>query len=118
MLLYPFRRYIGFRPHRPPPGEFHLSPVPVRGTPVRKVNETARSCSSVWSHMPNGASGVGIGVIPDRVFEALSEGMNLCSVRLLDSWAARELRIVVRDRDRLTTSSRLLLDHLAGARQG
>jgi DNA-binding transcriptional LysR family regulator len=63
-------------------------------------------------------AGLGIGVIPDRVFEALSEGMNLCSVRLLDSWAARELRIVVRDHDRLTTSSRLLLDHLAGARQG
>jgi DNA-binding transcriptional LysR family regulator len=63
-------------------------------------------------------AGLGIGVIPDRVFEVLSEGMDLCSVPLIDSWATRELRIVVRDRDRLTASGRLLLDHLVGARQG
>jgi DNA-binding transcriptional LysR family regulator len=63
-------------------------------------------------------AGMGIGLIPDRAFDVLSEGMNLRSIPLLDPWADRELRIVVRDPKRLSTTSRLMLDHLTGAAHG
>jgi DNA-binding transcriptional LysR family regulator len=60
-------------------------------------------------------AGMGIGLIPDRAFDVLSEGMNLRSVPLLEPWADRELMIVVRDAKRLSTTSRLMFDHLRGA---
>jgi DNA-binding transcriptional LysR family regulator len=60
-------------------------------------------------------AGMGIGLIPDRAFDALSEGMNLRSIPLLDDWAERELRIVVRDADQLSVTGRLMFDHLTSA---
>jgi len=60
-------------------------------------------------------AGMGIGLIPDRAFEVLSDGMNLQAVPLLDDWADRELRIVVRDVGRLSITGRLMFDHLTGA---
>lgn len=59
-------------------------------------------------------AGMGIGLIPDRAFEVLSEGMNLRAVPLLDDWADRELRIVVRDAGLLSVTGRLMFDHLTG----
>jgi DNA-binding transcriptional LysR family regulator len=59
--------------------------------------------------------GMGIGLIPDRAFDVLSRGMDLRSIPLLDPWADRELTIVVRDAERLSTTSRLMFDHLRAA---
>jgi DNA-binding transcriptional LysR family regulator len=60
-------------------------------------------------------AGVGIGVVPDGAFRILSAGTDLRSVALLDEWASRELRIVVRSLASLSRSAGLLLDHLRRA---
>jgi DNA-binding transcriptional LysR family regulator len=62
-------------------------------------------------------AGMGIGIVPDRAFDVLSEGMNLRSIPLLDPWAERELKIVVRDPERLSATSRLMFDYLTAAEQ-
>jgi DNA-binding transcriptional LysR family regulator len=59
--------------------------------------------------------GMGIGLIPNRAFDVLSQGMNLRSIPLLDPWADRQLTLVVRDAARLSTTSRLMFDHLRAA---
>jgi DNA-binding transcriptional LysR family regulator len=46
---------------------------------------------------------MGIGLIPDRAFE------------VVDAWARRELKIVVRDVAHLSSTGRLVLDHLRAA---
>ena len=56
-----------------------------------------------------------IGLIPDRAFDVIGAGMNLRSIRLRDEWAQRKLRIVVRDARHLSTTGRLVLDHLRAA---
>jgi hypothetical protein len=61
--------------------------------------------------------GMGIGLMLDRAFDVLSEGMNLRSIPLLDKWAERELKVVVRDVEWLSTTSRFILEHLQGAEQ-
>jgi DNA-binding transcriptional LysR family regulator len=61
---------------------------------------------------------MGIGLIPDRAFEVIGAGMGLRSIRLRDDWARRELRIVVRDAAHLSSTGRLVLDHLRTAEQG
>jgi DNA-binding transcriptional LysR family regulator len=58
---------------------------------------------------------MGIGVIPDRAFDVIGAGMGLRSIRLCDEWARRELKIVVRDARQLSSTSRLVLDHLQAA---
>jgi DNA-binding transcriptional LysR family regulator len=55
---------------------------------------------------------MGIGLIPDRAFEVLGKAMGLIAVPLADSWADRELKIVVRDVAELPATSRMFLDHL------
>jgi DNA-binding transcriptional LysR family regulator len=60
---------------------------------------------------------MGIGLIPDRAFDVVGAGMNLRSIRLCDEWARRELKIVVRDVRQLSSTSRLVLDHLQAAEQ-
>jgi DNA-binding transcriptional LysR family regulator len=57
-------------------------------------------------------AGMGVGLIPDRAFEVLSHGMNLKAVPLRDAWADRELIIVARNSSRLSTTSRMMFDHL------
>jgi DNA-binding transcriptional LysR family regulator len=42
-------------------------------------------------------------------------GMGLRSIRLCDEWARRELKVVVRDSRQLSSTSRLVLDHLREA---
>lgn len=56
--------------------------------------------------------GLGIALIPDRAFEVVSAGMGLVAVPLLDDWARRELKIVVRDPRGLSPATSLLVDHL------
>jgi DNA-binding transcriptional LysR family regulator len=60
---------------------------------------------------------MGIGLIPDQAFEVVGAGMGLCAVRLRDDWARRELKIVVRDEAQLSSTGRLVLNHLCGAEQ-
>jgi DNA-binding transcriptional LysR family regulator len=62
-------------------------------------------------------AGIGIGLIPDRAFDVLSEGMNLRSIPLLDLWAERELKIVLRDPEGLSATSQLMFEHLSAAEQ-
>ncbi|MGN6571950.1 MAG: LysR family transcriptional regulator [Pseudolabrys sp.] len=63
-------------------------------------------------------AGMGLGMIPDRAFEVLSEGMALRAVPLRDEWAERELKIVVRSERDLSASGRLFFNHLRAAAQG
>ena len=60
---------------------------------------------------------MGLGLIPDRAFEVVGAGMGLCAVRLRDDWARRELKIVVRDEAQLSSTGKLVLNHLRGAEQ-
>jgi DNA-binding transcriptional LysR family regulator len=60
---------------------------------------------------------MGIGLIPDRAFEVVGAGMGLCAVPLRDDWARRELKIVVRDEAQLSSTGRLVLNHLRAAEQ-
>jgi DNA-binding transcriptional LysR family regulator len=60
---------------------------------------------------------MGLGLIPDRAFEVVGAGMGLCAVRLRDDWARRELKIVVRDEEQLSSTGKLVLSHLHGAEQ-
>jgi DNA-binding transcriptional LysR family regulator len=60
-------------------------------------------------------AGMGVGLIPDRAFEVLSSGMELCAIQLRDDWADRELSLVARDPAGLSATSRLMLDHLLRA---
>lgn len=57
-------------------------------------------------------AGMGVGLMPDRAFEVLSEGMKLRAIQLRDNWANRELTLVARDNAGLSAISRLMLDHL------
>ena len=58
---------------------------------------------------------MGVGLIPDRAFEVIGAGMGLRAIRLRDDWATRELKIVVRDTAQLSSTGRLVLDHLCAA---
>jgi len=62
-------------------------------------------------------AGMGIGLMPDRALEVVGHGMNLAAVPLQDDWADRELVLIARDVAGLSTTSRLMLDHLRSSRQ-
>jgi DNA-binding transcriptional LysR family regulator len=57
-------------------------------------------------------AGMGVGVLPMQVFDAMGRQLGLAAIALDDEWAARSLVIVVRDSDALSPVSRLLFDHL------
>lgn len=57
-------------------------------------------------------AGMGVGLIPDRAFEVLSQGMNLTAIALRDDWADRELILVTRNSAQLSTTSQMMFDHL------
>jgi DNA-binding transcriptional LysR family regulator len=65
-------------------------------------------------------AGMGVGVLPLQVFEAMGRQLGLAAVPLEDDWAARHLIIVVRDPNALSPVSRMLFDHLRSieAREG
>lgn len=58
-------------------------------------------------------AGMGVGLIPDRAFEVLSQGMNIVALPLRDVWAERQLAIVVRKAAELPIASRMMFDHLS-----
>jgi DNA-binding transcriptional LysR family regulator len=60
-------------------------------------------------------AGMGVGIIPDGAFDALSEGMHLQSIPLEDAWAKRQLSIVVRNAADLTSAGKLMFEHLSGS---
>jgi DNA-binding transcriptional LysR family regulator len=57
-------------------------------------------------------AGMGVGVLPLQVFEAMGRQLGLAAVALNEDWAARSLVIAVRDSASLSPVSRLLFDHL------
>lgn len=59
--------------------------------------------------------GMGLGVIPHEVYLAIGRPLGLRAVALDEAWAARELRIVVRDVKGLAPVTQALFDHLAAA---
>lgn len=61
--------------------------------------------------------GMGIGVIPYDVFVAIGRPLGLTAVEIDEPWAARELRIVVRDEKGLSPVTRTLYHHLAAAEE-
>ncbi|PBI86504.1 LysR substrate-binding domain-containing protein [Variovorax boronicumulans] len=62
-------------------------------------------------------NGLGIGVMPQRAFELMHNGIGrgLVSVTLNDAWAAREIRLVARDFSTLPVAARTLVNHLHAA---
>ena len=56
--------------------------------------------------------GMGLGVIPREVFRAIGRPLGLAAVELDDSWAQRELKIVVRDPQALSPVTQALFEHL------
>jgi DNA-binding transcriptional LysR family regulator len=57
-------------------------------------------------------AGMGVGMLPRKVYEPLGPPLGLVAVALADEWAQRSLRIVVRAVDVLPPVSRLLFNHL------
>jgi DNA-binding transcriptional LysR family regulator len=60
-------------------------------------------------------AGLGVGVMPRAVAEALVKSVDITSVALADPWARRELSICVRAYDALPVAARLLVDSLRAA---
>jgi DNA-binding transcriptional LysR family regulator len=57
-------------------------------------------------------SGLGIGVLPERLVNHYNKALGLKQVRLTEPWTDRELRLCVRSYQALPTAARLLIDHL------
>jgi DNA-binding transcriptional LysR family regulator len=57
-------------------------------------------------------AGMGVGILPRKVFDLIGRPLGLVAVSLEDDWARRSLVIVTRGIDTLTPVSRLLYDHL------
>ena len=62
-------------------------------------------------------AGMGLGVIPSGVYEAIGRSLGLTAIPLSDDWASRELKIVVRDPKGLSPVSQALYDYLCGAEE-
>ncbi len=61
-------------------------------------------------------SGVGIGIVPETTARRAERALHIVAVMLSDSWAVRDLTIVVRKLDELAPYARELVNHLrAGA---
>jgi DNA-binding transcriptional LysR family regulator len=61
--------------------------------------------------------GMGLGVIPYEVFLAIGQPLGLVAVEIDEPWAARELRIVVRDEKGLSPVTQALFRHLGTAEE-
>jgi DNA-binding transcriptional LysR family regulator len=57
-------------------------------------------------------AGMGVGVLPDKVYQLMGRPLGLVGLPLEDDWAERSLVLAVRDVDALSPVSRLLFDHL------
>jgi DNA-binding transcriptional LysR family regulator len=59
--------------------------------------------------------GMGIGLIPYDVFLAIGKPLGLAALSLDESWAERELKIVIRDEESLSPVTQALFGHLRSA---
>jgi DNA-binding transcriptional LysR family regulator len=59
-------------------------------------------------------AGMGVGVLPLKVYEIMGRPLGLVAVALDDPWAERDLILVTRDLDGLSPVARHLYDHLQG----
>lgn len=59
-------------------------------------------------------AGMGVGVLPLKVYEIMGRPLGLVAVGLDDAWAGRSLILVARELDGLSPVARQLYDHLAG----
>ncbi len=57
-------------------------------------------------------TGMGVSVLPLKVFQTIGEPLGLAAVALDETWGQRDLFVVVRDVTALSPVSRLLFDHL------
>jgi DNA-binding transcriptional LysR family regulator len=55
---------------------------------------------------------VGIGIIPERAFEALRGSRSLVAVPLADTWAVSRLKVVTRNTESMPLVARLMFDYL------
>jgi DNA-binding transcriptional LysR family regulator len=55
---------------------------------------------------------VGIGIVPETTARRVSKTMAIATLTLADSWAARELKICIRDLDDLPPYARQFVEHL------
>lgn len=60
-------------------------------------------------------AGMGVGILPLKVFELIGRPLGLTAVSLEDDWASRSLVIVTRGPDTLSPVSKLLYAHLLAA---
>lgn len=58
--------------------------------------------------------GVGLGIVPETTARRAKRGMDIALVALRDSWAARDLTLVVRDLDALAPFAQDFVAHLRG----
>ena len=57
-------------------------------------------------------AGMGVGVLPLKVYEIMGRSLGLVAVRLDDAWAERSLVLVARDPDGFSPVARQLYEHL------
>jgi DNA-binding transcriptional LysR family regulator len=57
-------------------------------------------------------AGMGVGVLPQKVYELMGRPLGLVGAPLEDEWSERSLVLAVRDVDALSPVSRLLFEHL------
>jgi DNA-binding transcriptional LysR family regulator len=55
---------------------------------------------------------VGVGIVPETTAHRIAKASSIASVRLTDTWAARDLTICVRKEETLPPYARQLVDHL------
>jgi DNA-binding transcriptional LysR family regulator len=65
-------------------------------------------------------NGVGVAVLPESAARRFQRSMRVRLLRITDAWAVRKILICVNDLDRLPSSTRRLVEHLArlGAASG
>jgi hypothetical protein len=113
-------RLAGLRPRRPAHQQLDLRRH-ARGRAERgPQHQAAHPRDGPGRHVPDDRNGLGIGVMPQRAFELMRNGIGrgLVSVALNDAWAAREIRLVARDFSTLPVAARSLVNHLHAAADG
>lgn len=61
-------------------------------------------------------TGMGVGVLPEKVVRNYLPALDVAVIPLTDAWARRELKVAVRSLDGLSITARQMLEHLIGGR--
>ncbi|WP_217474600.1 LysR family transcriptional regulator [Stutzerimonas stutzeri] len=80
------------------------------GTPLR-LRIQVRSFEAICRMIH---TGMGIGVLPEKVVRNYLPALDVAVVPLTDAWARRELKIGVRNLESLSVTARQMLEHLTG----